>query len=133
MIEIYGKLDKLNTQLKFRCVIFRSASIHLRENEIKPNFPHISTIYIYIYIYIMHETQSHRHYHVIYIYIYIYIYITEGRLKSSLTDQMTLMGCDHMMFIFRHSPPSSRHTSIGVKEFWSHWSKKPSTAKMMSS
>ena len=43
MIEVSGKLDKSNTQLKFSGVIFRSALFHLlrreevREDEIKLN------------------------------------------------------------------------------------------------
>ena len=31
MIEICGKLDKLNTELVFRCVIFHLALFHLHE------------------------------------------------------------------------------------------------------
>ena len=93
MTEIWGKLIKSNTLLKFRCVKFRSALFHLHEllqgfeevheDEIRPNeithsnlskvfdlinFPHISIILSdSIQIYLFN--------------IYIYIYIQ--KLKPS--------------------------------------------------
>ena len=40
MIEIFGKLDKSNTSLKLRCVIFRSALFTLYElNQDRDSFP----------------------------------------------------------------------------------------------